>query len=72
MNCPRCNRQSKPVGCRRFWCQWCSMLHDDDPDEGGDYTSANPVRSAISREEYELRQRARRDSRRKRNRRGGR
>lgn len=59
VRCPRCDRVSTPRRDGLYFCEQCRMLHDDDPNEGGSYTSQNPERSAISKEEYELRQRAR-------------
>jgi len=64
--CPRCGREMKDLNNGLFRCGHCLFIGDGFPDEGGSYVSSNPERSAISREEYELRQKARRESKRKR------
>ena len=40
--CPKCNRSGVVQG-DQYWCRHCSMIFDDDPDEGGDYAT-NPAR----------------------------
>ena len=49
--CPRCNSSRRVYADfeRDFWCTSCHMGFDDNPDEGGDY-STDPTRR-IEREE---------------------
>jgi hypothetical protein len=57
--CPKCgsnDRVYEACPCD-WWCNFCKIGFDDDPDEGGAY-SDNPVRSAERNEEHETRQAA--------------
>lgn len=46
IKCPKCGRPQKPGdGQRIFWCDWCKMQFDDEPEEGGSYFS-DPTRRA--------------------------
>ena len=59
MKCPRCGRpSSKEVSHRNWLCDWCDMLFDDDPDEGGTYCT-DPTRR-LENEEREKERRAKR------------
>lgn len=65
VRCPRCNRRQPMQGPNTiYFCEHCRAMFDDDPDEGGSFTSQNPERSAISKEEYKLRQASRKNRRR--------
>ena len=44
--CPKCGRRGKrdnQTDEDLFWCKWCRMLYDDDPDDGGDFRN-DPTR----------------------------
>lgn len=57
--CPQCTTRDGvyPDGDRQWWCQWCKLGFDSDPDEGGTH-SDDPVRSAERNEEHEAKQAA--------------
>lgn len=52
VKCPKCGRaQPKTLSADGiYWCNHCKMQHDDDPDEGGTFSSFDPS-ARIEREE---------------------
>ena len=41
--CPRCNRMQKArTHDSIYWCSHCQCQFDNDPDEGGDFSSRDP------------------------------
>jgi ribosomal protein L37AE/L43A len=51
VSCPRCSRkQPRRTPDAIYWCENCRCQFDDDPDEGGDYSSRNPA-ARLEREE---------------------
>jgi len=56
--CPRCGRPSKLIGTNLYRCTYGCGLHDDEPDEGGSY-STDPTRRIENQEEL---QKARREN----------
>jgi len=52
--CPKCKSAHAvyPDGERNWWCGSCKFEFDDDPDEGGDY-STDPTRRAERNEQYD-------------------
>ena len=50
--CPWCKTSQFVYehGEREYFCRQCRRLFDDDPDEGGDYSSRNPA-ARLEREE---------------------
>ena len=62
MNCPFCSSKKVAVlekGPRAMYrCCGCEALFDDEPDEGGDYSSKDPSRRMEREEAAEARRRA--------------
>ena len=56
--CPACGHRGKPQGVSGdlFFCEYCGMHYDSEPDEGGDY-HADPSRRMERREEQAKRRR---------------
>ena len=48
--CPRCGKATTPHDRDMWWCEACRALWDNDPDEGGDYSS-DPSRRLERQEE---------------------
>lgn len=47
--CPKCNRRAPNNEGDTFWCDHCSMMFDNDPDEGGDFCT-DPTRRMMREE----------------------
>lgn len=65
-DCPACGRSHPVRADGLFYCTNCQALYDDDPNEGGAWCGNNPVVNVSSREEFEIRQRAREQRRQRR------
>jgi hypothetical protein len=54
--CIRCGSRKDvgEAGERRWFCHGCKVLFDEDPDEGGDYSTGDPSRR-MEREERRAR-----------------
>lgn len=61
--CPKCGRtQPKRTSDSLYWCENCRAMHDDSPEEGGDYSDRDPS-ARIEREERLKQQRQQRKRR---------
>jgi hypothetical protein len=50
MPCPQCGRRISAPLATYFYCRYCRLCFDDDPNDGGDYSDRNPA-ARIEREE---------------------
>lgn len=64
VKCPKCGRKQDYTGPDAlYYCKHCRAYHDDDPDEGGDFSN-NPTRRIERHEEREEARHARQNRRR--------
>ncbi len=67
LRCPQCNSpkyQRHPDEDRIFICSNCQAMFDDDPDDDESPYFSDPVKTAQSREEYQIREKRRKQKRR--------
>lgn len=56
VKCPKCGRPNRAgLGDDRYWCVWCRVIYDNDPDDGGDYSDRDPAARMIREEERKSR-----------------